>query len=241
LSTPALPDVTIEPMRQLPAPEKGLKAAPKLESIEQQVERVAAGLIREHYQQAARSPRAERVEQLKLSWADDWADSMRRFYPLALEKAFGDAGVTLGMSLAFTVSNPLIRETLGELVQQVKGLSETSADDIRALIGRQAEEGWSISRLTDEILKQGEIQSADRAEMIARTETAAAYSKGSLLAYKQSGVVEAVEWLAEMDDRTSPECRALHGKRRALDDAFEDGTSHPPRHPRCRCALVPIV
>jgi hypothetical protein len=54
LATPALPDVTIEqPQRALPAPEKGLKAAPKLETIEQQVERVAAELLKSHFKQAA--------------------------------------------------------------------------------------------------------------------------------------------------------------------------------------------
>jgi SPP1 gp7 family putative phage head morphogenesis protein len=180
-------------------------------------------------------------EQLRLAWGDEWASVMERFYPLLVEKAFGDAGIALGMSLAFTLDNPLIQEILGELAQQVRGVADTTIDEIQALVGRQAAEGWSVDQLASEIAKLGEIHSTERAQLIARTESAAAYSRGSLAAYKQSGVVEAVEWLAEMDDRTSPECRALHGKRRTLNETFDDGTSHPPRHPRCRCALVPIV
>jgi HK97 family phage portal protein len=43
---------------QLPAPEKGLKAAPKLDTIEQQVERVAAELLKSHFKQAAEAVRA---------------------------------------------------------------------------------------------------------------------------------------------------------------------------------------
>jgi SPP1 gp7 family putative phage head morphogenesis protein len=74
------------------------------------------------------------------------------------------------------------------------------------------------------------------------TETATAYSMGSLLAYAQSGVVESVEWLATIDKQTCPDCRALDGETRALADAtFSDGTAHPPHHPRCRCALAPIL
>lgn len=181
------------------------------------------------------------LEQLRLAFGDDWQKVMARFYPLIMGRAFENAGVELGMGLAFDLDNPLVQETLKELGQQIRRVADTTIEEVQALVGRGAEEGWSNERLAQELAHLGEIRSKERALLIARTETAAAYSKGSLLAYQQSGVVGGVEWLATLDADTSAECRALHGTSRPPDGEFADGTLHPPRHPRCRCALVPIV
>jgi SPP1 gp7 family putative phage head morphogenesis protein len=181
------------------------------------------------------------MEQLRLDFGSDWAKVMARFYPLILGSAFENAGVELGMGLAFDLDNPLIQETLADLGLLIRRVADTTIEEVQALVGRGAAEGWSNERLAEELGKLAEIRSPERALLIARTETAAAYSRGSLLAYQQSGVVEQVEWLATLDADTSAECRALHGTRRPLDGEFADGTLHPPRHPRCRCALVPIV
>ncbi len=181
------------------------------------------------------------VDQLGLDDGDVLQTLMRRFYPLLLEQAYGDAADLLAMDLVFDLDNPFVQEVLVELAQQVRRVADTTRQEIQDLIGRQADEGWSIDELADEIAKLGEIHSRNRAILIARTETAAAYSRGSLLAYQQSGQVAAVEWLATLDDLTSPECAALHGTRAELGEAFADGTFHPPRHPSCRCTLVPVL
>lgn len=181
------------------------------------------------------------VDQLGLDDGTALATLVRRYYPLILEQAYSDANDVLGLDLAFDLANEQVQNVLGELAKLVTRVAETTKDEIAALIGKQAEEGWSIDRLADEIEALGEIHSKTRAVLIARTETAAAYSKGSLLAYQESGVVAQVEWLATLDDLTSPECAALHGTRAELGKAFRDGTLHPPRHPRCRCTLVPVL
>ncbi|HEU4328071.1 MAG TPA: minor capsid protein, partial [Roseiflexaceae bacterium] len=77
--------------------------------------------------------------------------------------------------------------------------------------------------------------------VIARTETAGAYSRGSILAWQESGVVTHVEWLSTVDSETAPECRALNGQRVPLGSAFSDGAKHPPRHPACRCVLLALI
>lgn len=181
------------------------------------------------------------VDQLGLDLGPEVALLMRRYYPLLLRQAYAGAGEQLGVGIAFDVDNPFVQETLAELASLVTGVAETTRDEIRALVGKQAEEGWSVAELAAQIRAHGETMSSSRSETIARTETAAAYSRGSLLAYEESGVVAAVEWLATLDDQTSPECQALHGTRAALGRAFADGTMHPPRHPNCRCVLVPVV
>jgi len=179
------------------------------------------------------------ADQLGLDLGDGIGLLLRRYYPVLLRQAFQDAGIALSMDLAFDVDNPFVQATLADLARLVRGVADTTREEIRALIGRQADEGWSIARLADEIRAHGVTASTARAEAIARTETAAAYSRGSLLAYEESGVVGAVEWLAGPDE--CPECAALSGTRAPLGATFADGTPHPPKHPNCRCTLLPVL
>lgn len=165
----------------------------------------------------------------------------RRFYPLLLERAFGDAGRQVGIGIAFDLANDAVQLVLDELAQQVRRVAETTRADVQALVGRQAAEGWSVAELAAEIARLGEVASTTRAEVIARTETAAAYSRGSLLAYEQSGVVSHVEWLTAEDELTCPVCAPLNGVRAKLGAPFPGGIYFPPAHPNCRCALSPVV
>lgn len=181
------------------------------------------------------------VDSMPLDDGDLIRRLLRRYYPLILGRSYLDASEMLNMGIDFDLDNPLIQEVLGELLTELGRVPETTLEEIRVLIGKQAAEGWSISELAEAIRKRGEIASVTRSEVIARTETAAAYSKGSILAYQESGVVEAIEWLATIDDQTSEGCRALNGTRAPLGKPFADGTKHPPRHPNCRCAIIPIV
>jgi SPP1 gp7 family putative phage head morphogenesis protein len=180
------------------------------------------------------------VEQLGLDDGAAIAALMRRFYPLLLAVSYRDAGDVLQVDdIAFSLSNPLIQTILGELAQQVRAVAETTRQEIRELVGRQAVEGWSIDQLMSEIIGLSEIQTPARAELIAVTETAAAYSKGSIAAYRQSGVVLGMRWLAEGD--ACPICDPLNELLVELDEAWPGGIAHPPAHPRCRCAIAPFV
>lgn len=170
---------------------------------------------------------------------DEIARIAKRYYPL-LVRAGWDAGAdAVGAQIAWDLDNPFVQEVLDQLAKRIRGVAETTREDIRRLVGRQADEGWSIERLADEIRKQGEITSKSRSELIARTETASAYSQGSILAYEESGVVSGIEWLAGPDE--CPECAELNGKIVGLGDEFADGINYPPAHPACRCAIAPVV
>lgn len=92
-----------------------------------------------------------------------------------------------------------------------------------------------------------------RAERIAMTETTRAFAEGTLLSYRQSGVVVAVEWKTARDELVCPICRPLHGQRGTTDGRFV----HPgglgkaaryqgrefriPAHVSCRCGVAAIV
>lgn len=170
---------------------------------------------------------------------DELAKLMRPLYLLVLAQAAEDAGITLGTDDMFDVSNPLVQETLNDLALLIRNVADTTKDEIRALVGKQAAEGWSVDELAQAILERGEIASKTRATLISRTETAAAYSRGSLLAYEQSGVVSGTEWLTGGDP--CPECQPLSGKVAELGKEFASGVSHPPLHPACTCAISPVL
>lgn len=172
------------------------------------------------------------------------AKLMRSFYAELVSDAFVDANGD-GVAVAFSLDNPYVQTVLDRLAKQVKGVAETTKDEIRALVGRQAAEGWSIERLAQEITDQGLIAAGTeqdpgpRVRMIARTETASAYTQGSIAAYKASGVVSGVKWLASADSCAI--CQALDGEVRGLDEAFGDGIDSVPAHPNCTCVLSPVV
>jgi SPP1 gp7 family putative phage head morphogenesis protein len=116
-------------------------------------------------------------------------------------------------------------------------IDDTTRSRIQTLTTQAEQEGWSNDKLAD-ALQDDTGFSDDRAEMIARTETAFADIQGNLAGWEASGVVEAKEWSVSQDE-VCDDCLALDGKIVGLDEDFPEGD--PPLHPRCRCDLLPVV
>lgn len=245
-----------EPSKSLTAPGGTKSATANLESIEEDMRNAVQSYLAEQYELAADAVAdqavvdqakagdildAELVEQIGLDLGTTIQRIMRRFYPRTIRQAFNDASAALDIDLAWNISNERVQTLINDLVTLVVRITETTRQQIRDLISRQAAEGWSIPQLAKAIRDLGGIESRKRALMIARTETALAYSRGSLLAYMESGVVKRVEWVATNDQQTCPDCAALHGTKAQLGEAFGDGTLTPPRHPNCRCTIIPRI
>ncbi len=179
------------------------------------------------------------VDDLNLDTGDEVKAIMRRFYPLLLREAYSDAAALVGQDIAFDLSNELIQGLLTTLAKDITKICDTTREQIQGLIGRQAAEGWSVQELAAAIRETGATQSRARSLLIARTETATAYSRGAIQAYQQSGVVKQLEWLTA--DSPCPICDPLDGQTVGLGKAFADGISYPPAHPGCRCAIAPVV
>lgn len=102
-----------------------------------------------------------------------------------------------------------------------------------------------------------------RSEMIARTATIWNFNEGAQGLYKRSGIT-VKEWLVTDDDLTCEFCITMQisteegGRQMLIDSSFfaegdllhgaEGGTlempfniDHPPLHPNCRCALIPVT
>ena len=102
----------------------------------------------------------------------------------------------------------------------------------------------------DKATKYAERLHRQRAMMIAQTEMAFAYNYGADEGIRQAqadfliGRCEKV-WCTSGDDQVCDECKALDGKRIAMEDLFfsdnrvvyDESGLYPPLHPRCACAV----
>ncbi len=132
----------------------------------------------------------------------------------------------------------------------IKDINETTRGQLRETLKEGFDKGEGVDQLKSRVKDVFETATTSRAEMIARTESLRASNSASVEAYRQSGVVQAKEWLAERDNRTCPFCMEMDGKVIGLNakyfkkgDVFEVGdqklsldamaVGEPPLHPQC--------
>lgn len=164
---------------------------------------------------------------------DDLTEIIRAGWTLVLDDAVNDAASALGLTLSFDLENEWVQTTLDAVGERVRGITQTTRDDLAVIIGRAASEGLSVPDVAN-LIREAFAFSEQRAEVIARTETATAYNLASLRAYEESGLVDEVEVLDGDYDAT---CAALHGQRKSLEWARANLIGHP----NCRRALAPVV
>jgi hypothetical protein len=163
---------------------------------------------------------------------DTIAKLMQPFYQALLEDAFLDAA-DAGVEAVFDLANPYVQATLDALTKQIRAVAETTKDDIRLLVGRQAEEGWSSEELAKQIRAKGDIASRSRSLTIARTESGTAYNQGAIAAYRAGGITH-VDVLDGDDDEP---CASANGARWTVEEA----EANPLGHPNCTRAFSPVV
>lgn len=115
-------------------------------------------------------------------------------------------------------------------------IDETTREMLRGDVATAIEEGLSNDELAD-LIEENYAFSSDRAETVARTETAFADVAGNMAAYREASV-PSKKWI--VGDGCCDECQALDGEVVAMGDAFSSGDDAPPAHPNCRCDVVPV-
>lgn len=164
---------------------------------------------------------------------DEAAGVMKPYHAQLMELAYGDASDLLGEGIAFDLSNPRIKETIGGLADRIKGIADTTKEEIRGLVDAATEAGWSSERLAQEIRDRSDGMSKSRAMTISRSESGTAYNQGALLSYEEAGVTE-VEVLDGDEDEI---CAEANGQTWSLEEAAEN----PLGHPNCTRSFVPRV
>jgi SPP1 gp7 family putative phage head morphogenesis protein len=117
-------------------------------------------------------------------------------------------------------------------------ITEGTRDMLRSLTQQAIDGGWSNDEFSSAI-QDSTAFSDDRAEMIARTESAFADVHGNIEGWRASGEVTQKQFLAAPD--CCDECQEIDGETVGLDDTFSDGSDGPPLHPRCRCNILPVL
>jgi SPP1 gp7 family putative phage head morphogenesis protein len=152
-----------------------------------------------------------------------------------------NVGFSMDWSLVNTAAREWARQHAGEVVDQ---MDDATKNVLRESIARWMDSGEPLQALIDDIAPAfGE----ERAKKLATTEVTRSFGEANRQTYKESGVIEVVEWRTVNDELAlgCPICGPLHEERRALDesfgeDVFGEEMFAPPAHPHCRCNIVAI-
>lgn len=141
-----------------------------------------------------------------------------------------------------------IRDTVAKRLSE--GITPQSlAKDIRGLIGINNPQAVRLATFKDTLITEGNlsrtsINSAvsefekklirERADMIARTESAMAFSEGEIQSYGEAGV-QMLEFSAA--DDADEECLIFHTRKYPITET----RGIIPIHPNCRCDWLPVV
>ncbi|MNX56808.1 Phage Mu protein F like protein [compost metagenome] len=185
---------------------------------------------------------------------DAYAETRRDVFRVALVRA-GDVPPppTPGIRISFeTIPEERVREAARASLEYVKGVCDDLRTKIRTQLGISYVRGESVRDLAQRIAGTGltpegghpSFHTAEvRANVIARTETARIHSVTTEEAIAQipGGMME---WSALLEGACKL-CRDLDGQLAKPGELFV-GRRYPgkwmvPRHPRCRCVIVPHI
>ena len=184
------------------------------------------GSLEKHLIEVAKSGAGEAYQQLAI---DD---------PSAFKLANDDAVTWAKEQAASMVGQTYVD---GELVPNPNAeynILDATREMIRSDVAQAIEEGWTNDELASKLSDSYAFSDA-RADMIARTEIARADVQGSLILYKDSGVVDQKQWITGAG--CCDDCQELNDEVVDIDENFSDGSDGPPAHPACRCDVIPVV
>ena len=159
--------------------------------------------------------------------------------------------------ITFGEANPLaVRAAEVAAVRMSASVSDTIARRIADTVGRGIDEGTPVTEIAREIEASGFTPA--HAQMIARTESAFAYTEGRIEAWKETGVVGGKTWLlspdacefceaAFRDHGTTPipldspfyvQGHVLVGTVGGRMNLTYRSITAPPLHPNCRCDII---
>lgn len=159
----------------------------------------------------------------------------------------------------FDPMNPAVVRALSQhRYGSVQSINSTIIKQLREKLAQGMAEGENVPELRSRVETVFEGLSAYGAERIARTETIWAWNEGARQGYKQSGIVEKLQWVSSGDQRSCDFCLDMDGQIIGIDNSFFDKgdnfevneqaldftyekVDHPPLHCNCRCCIVPVL
>lgn len=116
-------------------------------------------------------------------------------------------------------------------------LRDSMLNKARKVIADEMEKpGFTLNKAKKEVLKVFKDEADWRALRIAKTESNNAYAEANFRAYRDSGMVEKLQWIV---NEPCKKCEPNAGQVVELGEAFPTGHMHEPVHPNCECETVP--
>jgi len=178
-----------------------------------------------------------------LEQIDGVSDNLAPVAADAMELALAQVGVTDRSDLVNQVNDAAVEQARAQAAELVTRIDEATRNTIRDTIADGLEENIGTDEIADAIAASTGF-SADRADLIARTEVSRANSDAVVAGYAyardNAGVKVKKEWLLGENPCDICEANAEAGPI-DVDDEFPSGDDAPPGHPNCECAVAPVV
>ena len=165
------------------------------------------------------------------TFADDIAGTLAGIYGDAAKDASGGA---LDFDYLDANAAKYAKERGAELIgtnANAWSVDQTTRDEVNKLLQQAMDEGWSPQKFAARLEESG-LFSAERAEIIARTEVAIAQNYGQSETYAEMGFDRVYVYDGDCD-----ECREVDGKVCSIAWAQE----HPVGHPACVRSFSPAT
>ena len=193
-----------------------------------------------------------------------WKSEAREAFKETMGPLYGKAYETAGLNITaeFNIRAPQLDSLINNYSTKfAHGMTETTRKQMSKLIREHFDGNLPLGKLAEAVQELGETYEESRALTIARTETSVIVNDAALNAYRDTGVVEGLEWNAILDSRTSEICDSLNGKIVSISSNFASDDNPivlhngqtvdlsyyggqlqtPPAHPNCRSFLAPVV
>jgi SPP1 gp7 family putative phage head morphogenesis protein len=151
------------------------------------------------------------------------------------------AELQIAMSLSTDQANQVVQSYLkSQAAEHVKGINQTTREKLRSALAEGLNAKETNAELADRVRSVFTDAKGYRAQLIARTETAQAYSWANQQTLEGTGVVQEFSWLTAGSDACAT-CNPMHGKRRKPGKQYTGGLMPGFAHPACRCSEIGLV
>lgn len=187
---------------------------------------------------AARAAKGMSERKLDLVYAEDEAvivAVIAAHSVTSAEAGWGSAALGLvGSDLDELPTEAVRSMVLSDIGRRVVGINATTRADIARVVTEAMDEGATLAELADRLRGLFAQTYRGRAMTVARTESAHHFNLGSVYAYGESRLVEAV---TVFDGDRDAGCNAVNGTTQSLEWA----EANPIEHPNCQRVFAPVL
>jgi hypothetical protein len=169
--------------------------------------------------------------------SEELADDLGGAYEQTAQVILGKLGIT-DQDVFDLVNEDSVKYAAESGAELVTGITETTRERLQVLVRDAIQNADGVNELKSAI-EDSEAFSADRAEMIARTEIGNAHMAGALEGAKASGLDLVKSVVRGSEDNDCDICGDNEDDGEiGLDEDFSSGDDAPLFHPNCACTLV---